>query len=647
MSIESIKLATYQPRSFKENVKGEFVQYGEDNLFPQYLVDLFHQSPTHNALCTTIAMMIYGDGFEAQDLNAKLLFAQWGLDDELRKAALDLKLHNGFALEVVWSLDRTTIANVKHVPFECVRSGTMDENEVVHEYYYSRDWSNRRNEPVCLPKFNPEYKNEQPTQLMYVKPFTVGSFYYPKPDYLGAVNYIELEKEIGVFHINNIKNGLSPSFAIHFKNGIPSDEERNKIRQDIERQGAGAQNAGKLWMTFSDEPDRVPEIEAFALSDADKQYQFLSEETTAKIMVGHRVTNPMMFGVATPGKLGGGTELEASIDLFERQVIQPFRLVIEKALKSLLDACGVSAVLLQEESFRDYPEAISNNAQRGIDLNENQGNKCATQTGKVRAQQLANREPISLETVKRMYSYLSRAEEYYDENDTTACGTISYLLWGGKAALGWSRNKLRELGLLELSQINLDSAFDWLESRGEEMGEEWELIDEREVDYDLEDTQDALWTFARTLRNNPSRESEQDNEIVRVRYAYAPQLADAKSRDFCSRMVNALKVYRKEDIIAAGSQAVNPGWGPEGASTYSIWLYKGGGSCRHFWMRQTYLQKNNKLVSVNEAKALIQALPVNERAKNRLEENDSKVAQRPRDMSNRGFLEPRNFTTPR
>ena len=547
MSIESIKLATYQPRSFKETVKGEWVNYGDDNLFPQYLVDLFHQSPTHNALCTTIAMMIYGDGFEAQDLNAKLLFAQWGLDDELRKASLDLKLHNGFALEVVWSLDRETIANVKHVPFECVRSGTMDENEVVHEYYYSRDWSNRRNEPVCIPKFNPEYKNEQPTQLMYVKPFTVGSFYYPKPDYLGAVNYIELEKEIGVFHINNIKNGLSPSFAIHFKNGIPSDEERNKIRQDIERQGAGAQNAGKFWMTFSDEPDRVPEIEAFALSDADKQYQFLSEETTAKIMVGHRVTNPMMFGVATPGKLGGGTELEASIDLFERQVIEPFRLVIERALKSLLDACGVSAVLLQNEP----------------------------------------------------------------------------------------------------QKIDLDSAFDWLESRGEQMSDDWELIDEREVDYDLEDTQDALWTFARTLRNNPSRQSEQDNEIVRVRYAYAPQLSDSKSRDFCSRMVNALKVYRKEDIIAAGSQAVNPGWGPEGASTYSIWLYKGGGSCRHFWMRQTYLQKNNKLVSVNEAKALIQALPVKERAKNRLEENDSKVAQRPRDMSNRGFLQPRNFTTPR
>jgi hypothetical protein len=545
-SIESIKLASYQPRSFREIEKGEWVNYGEDNLFPQYLVDLFHQSPTHNALCTTIAMMIYGEGFDPADLNAKLLFAQWGLEDELRKVALDLKIHNGFALEIVWSLDRTTIATVKHLAFECVRSGTMDENEVVHEYYYSRNWSDRRHEPVCLPKFSPETKNEEPTQILYVKPFTVGSFYYPKPDYLGALNYIELEKEIGVFHINNIKNGLSPSFAIHFKNGIPSDEERQKIRMDIERQGAGAQNAGKFWMTFSDEPDRVPEIEAFALSDADKQYQFLSEETTAKIMVGHRVTNPMMFGVTTPGKLGGGTELAASEELFERQVVEPYRMVIEGALKKILDACNVPALFLAEQ------------------------------------------------------------------------------------------------------KVDFNAAFEWLESRGEVMGEDWELIDEQEVDYELEDAQDALWSFARTLRNYPSRKSSQDNEIVRVRYAYAPtQLADDKSRDFCSRMIGAMKVYRKEDIIAAGNQSVNPGWGPNGADTYSIWLYKGGGSCRHFWMRQTYLQKDNKLVSVNEAKALIQSLPVSERAKNRLEENDPLVAKRPRDMANRGFLEKKNFTTPR
>jgi hypothetical protein len=100
------------------------------------------------------------------------------------------------------------------------------------------------------------------------------------------------------------------------------------------------------------------------------------------------------------------------------------------------------------ESYSDYGDGIRNNAKRGIELNEKVGNKCATQVGKVRAQQIANGEKLSVETIQRMYSYLSRAETYYDESDTEACGTISYLLWGGKAALSWSRNKLRELGLL-------------------------------------------------------------------------------------------------------------------------------------------------------------------------------------------------------
>jgi hypothetical protein len=104
---------------------------------------------------------------------------------------------------------------------------------------------------------------------------------------------------------------------------------------------------------------------------------------------------------------------------------------------------------IEMESYADYGDGVKNNAKRGIELNEKNGNKCATPVGKVRAQQLAQGRPISVQTIKRMYSYLSRAEEYYDEGNTEACGTISYLLWGGKAGLGWSRNKLRELGLLE------------------------------------------------------------------------------------------------------------------------------------------------------------------------------------------------------
>jgi len=115
--------------------------------------------------------------------------------------------------------------------------------------------------------------------------------------------------------------------------------------------------------------------------------------------------------------------------------------------------CITKAKLKEEyyaqESYNDYPDSVSNNAKRGIELNEAVNNKCATQVGKVRAQQLANKEKVSIDTIQRMYSYLSRAEVYYNENDTKACGTISYLLWGGKSGLSWSRGKLKELDLLD------------------------------------------------------------------------------------------------------------------------------------------------------------------------------------------------------
>jgi len=331
---------------------------------------------------------------------------------------------------------------------------------------------------------------------------------------------------------------MSPSFSIHFKNGIPPQEERNRIRMDIERQLAGASNAGKFIVTYSDDPERKPDFEPFQLSDAHNQYQFLSEEVTSKIMVGHRVTSPQMFGVSVPGKLGGGGELAEASELFERNVIAPARQVVTEAVKTLLNASGIESQLVT----------------------------------------------------------------------------------------------------LSSEEINLDECVDYLTEKGEEMGEEWELIDEVEVDYELEQTRDALFAFAKVPSSKPQAGSEQDTEIIKVRYSYAPGTTSADSREFCKKMVSANRVFRKEDILAAGDRAVNPGWGPNGADTYSVWLYKGGGSCHHFWKRQTYLRKNNKKISVNQAKKLIREAGVDAK---RLEDNNKKVAQRPVDMPNNGFLNPR------
>ena len=135
--------------------------------------------------------------------------------------------------------------------------------------------------------------------------------------------------------------------------------------------------------------------------------------------------------------------------------------------KDLVDSIKniLSSERITLESYNDYPKGVQNNAKRGIEMNDKVNNKCATQVGKVRASTLAKKGKITVDTIKRMYSYLSRAETYYDPNDSKACGTISYLLWGGKAALGWSRNKLRELGELELETRVVNDSYAIIDDR--------------------------------------------------------------------------------------------------------------------------------------------------------------------------------------
>lgn len=543
-NLEHIALGQHQMKSSDEVLSNDgFIKYGSDNLFPQYLIGLYQSSPTHTALVTSIAQMVYGDGFMPHDLDSRLAFLSWDMADQLRKCCVDYKIQGGYALEIEWSLDRSTIANVSHLPFENLRACEVDDEENVTHYKYSANWADSAVEAINIHAFNPKYANEFPTQVLYVKPFSPGSFYYPKPDYIGALNYVELEREIGIYHINNIHNGLSPSFSIHFKNGVPPLEERNAIRNEIESQMTGSKGAGKVWITYSDLPEQKPDFEPIPLSDADKQYQFLSEEVTSKIMIGHRVTNPMMFGVLVPGSLGGGPELEASNLLFMKHVVDPMRSVMTESIQSILSAAGLN-------SRMDFAE-----------------------------------------------------------------------------------------------HVELDEAIDFLEGVGEDIGDEWELIDVTPYNADTEDAQDAVWNFAtaKVPSSNPNGKSKQDGEFIKVRYTYAPQTVGTgtktgESRSFCKKMVAANKVYRKEDIVSAGNRAVNPGFGPRGADTYDIFFYKGGPNCYHFWERRTYLKKDNKRITVNQARKLISGLPLDERDANRLPTNPREVAKRPIDMPNHGYL---------
>jgi len=333
-NIQAINLSAYQPVEAveKENRSG-WIDYGQNNLFPQHLINLYQNSPIHNALVNSISYMIEGQGTGTI------------LDNALQGIAFDLKLQGAFVAEVIWSMDFTRVVQINHLPFENCRLAYDKEEDDITGIFYSKDWANtrsKRGKPEFIPAFNPSIAQEQPRQVIYAHGMSAGSVYYPKPDYFGALNYVELSYQMGLYHVNNILNGLFPSFIINFLNGIPQKEEREAIRREWETRLSGASNAGKFLMTFNEDPTRAPQIQDFPLSDADKQYQFLSEETAKQIMVGHRVVSPLIHGIRdTTGFGSNKDEMLVGLEIFNNQVIKPYQRIIERVFTPILGEINI------------------------------------------------------------------------------------------------------------------------------------------------------------------------------------------------------------------------------------------------------------------------------------------------------------------
>jgi hypothetical protein len=324
-NVLNLQFADYTPISPREKVdRAGWVNFGEKNLFPQYLRELAETSPVHGSLCISIADMIAGKGVDA-GTNQERVDAL-NVSNSFYGCAHDWKQFGGYYLEVIYSTDRKTIAKINHLPFEECRIAIEEESEDITGIFHSEDWSaikKKRNKPVYIPKFNSLKSIEQPRQVYWCFNYTSGQV-YPRPDYWSAVNYIELSKQIGIYHVNNIMNGLFPSFIVSFFQGQQDPDTQRKIANDWENKLSGARNAGKFIMTFNEPDHTKPEITAFPISDADKQYEFLSETSRKEIMVAHRITTPLLFGIREQTGFGSNKdEMVAGLKIFMNQVIEP------------------------------------------------------------------------------------------------------------------------------------------------------------------------------------------------------------------------------------------------------------------------------------------------------------------------------------
>ena len=389
-NIQAINLSMYQPvEAVEKDNRAGWIDYGFNNLFPQHLITLYYNSPIHNALTNSIAYMIEGQGTGTI------------LDNALQGIAFDLKLQGAFVAEVIWSMDFTRVVKINHLPFENCRLAYDKEEDDITGIWYSKDWANSRSKkgkPEFIPAFNPSQAEEQPRQVIYAHGMMAGSSYYAKPDYFGALNYVELSYQMGLYHVNNILNGLFPSFIINFLNGIPQKEEREAIRREWEERLSGASNAGKFLMTFNEDPTRAPQIQDFPLSDADKQYQFLSEETAKQIMVGHRVVSPLIHGIRdTTGFGSNKDEMIVGMEIFNNQVIKPYQRIITNTFAPILG----SDLTITMNSVFDEVVVV----------------QPTVQTAELKKKVVAAENKISAEDSALWLAYLKEKAEYVDEEE--------------------------------------------------------------------------------------------------------------------------------------------------------------------------------------------------------------------------------------
>ena len=633
-----------------------WIEYGTDdykNLYPQFIIDLYYNSGTHSAIINATAQMIAGQDITAKEtdsveLNAKLenffknANSKETLHEVIKKCAFDFKLQGGFALNVIYSKSGQ-VAEIYHVPVERLRVGLPNELGRIDKYYISADWSNvRRNKPQEVAAFNP-LDRTTPSQILYTGLYSPNMEMYYTPDYSSACNWALIDQKVSEYHLGNIERGFSGSYFINMNNGVPTAEERLQIERSIEKKFTGSGNAGKFVLSFSDSKDRAAEITPIDVSNADKQYLALQELLVQNIMTGHRVTSPMLLGVKTEGQLGGRDELMQAFEIYQNTVVKPYQEHILKTLEKILLVNDIQADLQIVQSspiLTTFTVEDMRNVMTKEEIREKLGLEPLEQ------ENLESEKLAKVGDIDGMPVYSTVEEALIKAKELGCEGFHEHELNGEKVFMPCAKHEDTKTRMSE-EKSELDKC---LEEYGEEISEDWEIINEEEAQDELEDfdfendlntnhikltSTGSAYTNRKSGQDQTTKQEKYKDHIYRVRYRYAG--AKTGEREFCNKMIKANKVYRKEDILAMGRRAVNPGWGKGGANTYSIWKYKGGGNCRHKWFRVILVQKGSRpknsdeVISSTEARSRGVKLP----------RNAQEVSVAPRDLPNNGFVKKR------
>jgi len=536
-NVHVLQLSAYTTPIIKESKRDNWVDFGEDNDYYTFLIDRYTNSTTNNAIINSISRLVYGRGLSAVDASRKpneyaqmmALFNQ----DCLRKLAFDRKMLGQFALQVHYNDKHDKILKAYHIPVNLIRAEKCNEDGEILGYYYSDNWEEVKKFPP--KRFASFGTSKDKVEILFSKPYAVGMKYYAYPDYQGAVPYTLLEEEVADYLINEVQNGFSGTKIVSFNNGVPTEEQQNIISNKVISKLTGSKGQ-KVIVSFNDNKESATTVEDIPLNDAPDHYTYLSEECVRKIMLGHSVTSPLIFGIANAsGFSSNADELENSFILFNNMVIKPLQDEILDALDKILAYNDISLKLffktLKPLEFTDLENANTD-------------------------------EQVSEETGTN----LSKQNTDLDE--------ILALVDENQLGDEWSEVDTRESGdnedELDLALIEAESKYEPKQS----------LLSK-------------VYNFVQTGNPKEKQKSVQDKKVgdlkyFKVRYRYTGN--KTPDRDFCTAMMaEQSRLFRKEDIDEMSRRAVNAGFGEGGKNTYDIFKYKGGPRCHHKWERVTFM----------------------------------------------------------
>ena len=340
MEIKVLTFAEAKQPEYKEK-KGEgYMQYGQNNDYPQYLLDLFNKSAKHNAIIRGKVNYIVGNGWAGEQDIVKKINREETLNDLTKKVALDLELFGGAYIQVIWSVMGGQVAELWHCDYTKIRT-----NKDNTQFWYKEDWKATRNQEQAeiYNAFNPA--NPQGVQILYVKEYRPGMNVYSLPGYFGALNYIESDVEVSKHVLGNAQTGFSASKLITLPNGEPSPEEKRLVSKQFDNMYTGA-DGKKYLLAFVNDAARKPIVDDLGASDLTKEdFSRVDELIQTNIFSGHQITSPDLFGIAVPGQLGNRQQLRDSYEIFNNTYVRYKQMQIEGVFNMLGQYAGVTEEL--------------------------------------------------------------------------------------------------------------------------------------------------------------------------------------------------------------------------------------------------------------------------------------------------------------